>query len=480
MRITAQDLYNYTKCKHRVYLDANGDPAQRGEVSAFIQMLWEMGLQTETEYLRTLGDLEFENLETLSIDQAAARTVDLMKQGVALIYQGVIQSDDLIGRPDLLLKRTDAGSNFGGYYYEPIDIKAGRGWQLRNGKRTKFKTHYAFQVIFYRTILAELQGYVPPVAHIINVDKEIEEFDPADFATEFDAAFNEVKQLVGGQDASEPVLCSTCHQCAWYRKCRRWVERNQDPTLLFFVGQNKFQLKQVGLRTVADIAGMDVSKYLKPANKIPRMGKTNLSRMKQRAEVVLSGEPIVHHGFELPTGKFEIYFDIEDDPTRDLTYLYGMIEADGHGDWRYHYFLAESPDDEEKTVREFWDYVSQASDAVFYVYSSKERSSLRRLMERYGLDPTVYDQYVGCEYDLYTDLVVKYSDWPSYTYGIKSIAKQIGFSWRDPDPSGANSIVWYNEYLQAPSRKDRLQRILEYNEDDCRAMIAIKEYFERQ
>lgn len=478
MRITAQDLYNYTKCKHRVYLDANGNPAERGEVSPFIQMLWEMGLQTEIEYLRTLGDLKFENLETLSVDQAATRTAELMKQGAALIYQGVIQSNDLIGRPDLLLKRTDAGSRFGDYYYEPIDIKAGRGWQQRNGKRSEFKTHYAFQIIFYRTILAELQGFLPLAARIINVDKEIEEFDPAPFTADFDAAFGEVEKLVGGEDTSEPVLGSTCHQCAWYRRCRRWVERNHDPTVLFFVGQNKFRLKQVGLRTVEDIAGMDVSKYLEPPNRIPRMGKTSLARMKERAKVVLSGEPVIHHGYKFPTGKVEIYFDIEDDPTRDLTYLYGMIEADDHGDWRYHYFLAESPEDEEKTVREFWDYVSQASDAVFYVYSPKERSSLRRLMERYTLDPAVYDQYVGSEYDLYSDLVVKYSDWPTYTYGIKSIAKLIGFSWRDPDPGGANSIVWYNEHTQNPSRKDLLQRILEYNEDDCRAMMAIKEYFE--
>ncbi len=479
MRITAQDLYNYTKCKHRVYLDANGDPAERGDVSPFIHMLWEMGLQTETEYLRTLGDLEFENLESLSLPAAASRTLDLMSKGAALIYQGVIQWRDLLGRPDLLLKRSDAGSNFGDYYYEPVDIKAGRGWQQRGGKRAGFKIHYAFQIIFYRTILEQLQGYVPPLARIINADKQIEEFDPAEFAADFDAAFKDVRQLVAGRETSEPVLGSACHQCAWYRRCRAWAERNQDPSLLFFVGKNKFQLKDAGLNTVADIAGMDVSSYLKPANRIPRLGKTTLSRMKQRAGVVLSGAPVIRHGFELPAGKVEIYFDIEDDPTRDLTYLYGMVAPDGGGGWEYRYFLADSPDQEQRTVTEFWEYVARSGDAVFYVYSSKERSSLRRLMERYDLDRAVYEHYVECEYDLYADLVVKYSDWPTYTYGIKSIARQVGFSWRDPDPSGANSIVWYNEYLQNPNRREPLQRILEYNEDDCRAMMAVKAYFQR-
>ena len=53
--ITAQDLYNYTKCAHRVYLDAHGDPASRARASAFVRLLWEMGLQTEREYVRALG-----------------------------------------------------------------------------------------------------------------------------------------------------------------------------------------------------------------------------------------------------------------------------------------------------------------------------------------------------------------------------------------------------------------------------------------
>jgi predicted RecB family nuclease len=69
-------------------------------------------------------------------------------------------------------------------------------------------------------------------------------------------------------------------------------------------------------------------------------------------------------------------------------------------------------------------------------------------------------------------LVVKYSDWPTYSYGIKQIAKLIGFAWRDPDLSGANSIAWYNEYLANPANETALQRILDYNEDDYRAMVA--------
>ena len=37
--------------------------------------------------------------------------------------------------------------------------------------------------------------------------------------------------------------------------------------------------------------------------------------------------------------------------------------------------------------------------------------------------------------------------------------------------------AWYNEFMKDPTREDILRRIVEYNEDDCRAMVAVKDYF---
>ncbi|MGH7255730.1 MAG: hypothetical protein ACREI3_08130, partial [Nitrospirales bacterium] len=157
-RITAQDLYNLTRCLHRVYLDANGDPADKTEVSPFVKLLWELGLQTEREYLASVGDVPVSNLTGLPIEEAVAETLRLMKDGAPLIYQGCLRDGAFVGRPDLLVKRPDLPSAFGPYSYEPIDIKAGKGWEERDGKRTTFKKHYAFQVMFYRYLLSRIQG----------------------------------------------------------------------------------------------------------------------------------------------------------------------------------------------------------------------------------------------------------------------------------------------------------------------------------
>lgn len=479
MRITAQALYNITRCAHRVYLDANGDPKDRSEVGSFVKLLWELGLQTEREYLGTLGELATSDLSHYGIDEAWVETQRLMREGADLIYQGCLVDGSFVGRPDLLLKRTDLSSRFGSYGYEPIDIKAGKGWEERDGKRTKFKDHYAFQILFYRLLLERIQEVSLPVGRIVNVEKQLEEFEVADFEQDFQEALTEAQRLISGQETSEPVLGSHCQLCQWHRRCERWVTEHADPTGLFFVGKVKFRLREVGLKTIQDIAAMDVNQYLKPPKKIPRTGKDSLLRMKERARVRLAGKPEIRPGFSFPTRVREVFFDIEDDPTRGVTYLFGLLIKEQGRAPVFQYFLAKRPEDEETTVRAFWGFLATAGEEVYYVYSHKERSTLKQLMERYDLDPTVLETYKSKEYDLYSDLIVKYSDWPTYSYGIKQIAKQIGFKWRDPDPSGANSIAWYNQYLANPSDEAPLQRILVYNEDDCLAMVAVKDYFEQ-
>jgi predicted RecB family nuclease len=52
-----------------------------------------------------------------------------------------------------------------------------------------------------------------------------------------------------------------------------------------------------------------------------------------------------------------------------------------------------------------------------------------------------------------------------------------GFRWRDPNPSGAASIEWFNDFCRTQNPAT-LQRILDYNEDDCIAMRVVKDCLE--
>ena len=74
--------------------------------------------------------------------------------------------------------------------------------------------------------------------------------------------------------------------------------------------------------------------------------------------------------------------------------------------------------------------------------------------------------------DLYYDVVVRHSEWPTNDHSIKTLASYLGFTWRDTNPSGAESIEWYYRWIETADPKIR-QRILEYNEDDCLATRAL-------
>jgi hypothetical protein len=52
--ITASMLYDYVSCPHRVAMDPRGNPADRDEVSPFVQLLWERGFVHEQEVVSEL------------------------------------------------------------------------------------------------------------------------------------------------------------------------------------------------------------------------------------------------------------------------------------------------------------------------------------------------------------------------------------------------------------------------------------------
>ena len=62
---------------------------------------------------------------------------------------------------------------------------------------------------------------------------------------------------------------------------------------------------------------------------------------------------------------------------------------------------------------------------------------------------------------------------------LKTVAPLAGFNWRDPEPDGANSMVWYRAAVGSdgnPPSADQKQRLLEYNEDDVLATLALRRW----
>jgi predicted RecB family nuclease len=196
----------------------------------------------------------------------------------------------------------------------------------------------------------------------------------------------------------------------------------------------------------------------------------------ERAKLLKSSDPrpYLREPIILPVVDLEIFFDIEVDPLRDLCYLHGFVERH-RGDDATRCYTAiftddPSPEGEEEAFRAAWQYVSDRPAGVVYHYSPYERTIWRRLQRRYPAVCTEAEVDALFDsprtVDLYLDVVRSKTEWPTRDYSIKTLARYLGFQWRDASPSGTASIEWFDRWIRTRDAALK-RRIIEYNQDDC-------------
>ena len=162
-----------------------------------------------------------------------------------------------------------------------------------------------------------------------------------------------------------------------------------------------------------------------------------------------------------------------------FVYLHGFLIRDPAGDGfdeRYHHIFAEDETQEGDAFREAMRFLTADPQAHVYYYSKNERSSFRALANRHpAVCPRadvdgLFDPSRAT--DLLFDVIMPNTEWPTSNLSIKTLARHLGFDWRDVNASGAASIAWFDEYARTrdPAVK---RRILSYNEDDVIASRVV-------
>jgi predicted RecB family nuclease len=128
----------------------------------------------------------------------------------------------------------------------------------------------------------------------------------------------------------------------------------------------------------------------------------------------------------------------------------------------------------------FLAWYDEQEDPLLYAWSPYEKTHLRRLAQRHGIAPEREARVFGRLRDLLRDAEASFA-FPTYGTSIKKIAPWIGFRWRHADVNAMASIALYFDYCSDPARKaDKLQKVLDYNEDDCIAMRVVKDWLVAQ
>jgi len=478
--VTASMLYDLVSCTHRVRMDVFGDPSERDEPNAFVQLLWERGTAYENEVIAGL-QVSFLDLSPYAADEKEHLTFEAMQRGESLIYGGRIQAEDLLGDPDLLRKEDE-------HAYVAGDIKSGAG-EEGSEDLAKPKKHYAVQLGLYTDILqrkglsAGRWGFIWDINGqevVYDFTKPYGKRNPRSMWQDYEDCLCEARTIVGGTAETLAAHSSTCKLCHWYSACVSDLIASNDLTLIPELGRSKRDVMKDRVPTIRELAAADLQSLITGKKTVfPGVGPATLEKLHARAQLIAKGaearaylrQPVV-----LPPADMELFFDIETDPMRDICYLHGFVERRNrdNGSERYVYFFAEEPttEAEKRAFAEAWRYVEERQEFTIYYYSKYERTIYRKLRNKYPdicsedelealFDPTR-------AVDLYFDVVLKATEWPTRDYSIKTLAQHLGFEWRDPHPSGAASIEWFHTWVEAGDRAVR-QRILDYNEDDCRA-----------
>lgn len=479
--ITASLLYNLVQCPKRVELDLFGDPAERDEVSPFVSMLWDRGTLYENEVLASGRFTVLDLSGVTDADENERLTLDAMRRGEPLIYAGRIRAAELVGIPDLL--RFENGA------YAPIDIKSGRGEEGGEDDHDgKPKLHYAVQLALYVDVLERIGFSAGRYGVILDVRGREVRYDltaargpktPLNLWEEYQGSLAMAQAVVSKHVSPKGALASSCKLCHWYSRCVAVLRADDDLTLIPVLGRAIRDAMYDTIDSVSALAAIDPEAFIQKGKTVFKgVGAERLKTFHARARLLTDpyAKPYLKAPIALPVSEVEFFFDIEVDPLRDFTYLHGIVERRG-GDNATERFVAfftenESPDAERAAFSDSIAYLNSVPSATIWYYSKYERTIYRKLQARYPdvcsadeieqlFDPTR-------TIDLYNDVVTRATEWPTNDQSIKTLAKYLGFAWRDTNPSGAASIEWFDRWVRDrdPAVK---ARILDYNEDDCRA-----------
>lgn len=467
--ITATDLFEHWMCPHWQYFDVYADPAKKKPRSKFAEMLLDAGVLNEREII---GKLQLQPVPGKTFEERVAATIKLMHEGVDMIYQGVLMSEDLLGIPDILEKRLGRSSNFGAYYYVPIDIKSAE--RLSDGHK--------FQLSLYAELLADVQGIRPHEAFMMNAYGVTAGFNLEDFRPKLLTAIEEVRSARNGKPLP-PFVSSGCKQSPWFDECVALAEKTQDIALLYNVRESTMnKLREHGYDSYTKIAGVSAADIAQQTDVTIR----TIERLKLQAEALVTKKHFFRHKciFPEPATKCEIFFDIEGDPLRQIEYLFGFLVRDANGE-RYIKFVADRPADpenleqlaqtEEKMWREFLEWTTTLpNDYAVYHYGNYEQVRLAILTKKYGAATGKADIFSMRMIDL-AEQVKENVVFPLYFYSIKDIGNYIGTPRSKKIKSGGDSIGYYEDWL-TKGDEEKLQAVIDYNEDDVIATRALKDW----
>lgn len=477
------DLVTFLSCHHATFLDNRAlyEKLEKTEESSTNQLLQKRGMEHEAAYLTRLRDEGRSIVEipkSASLADRAELTLEAMKSGVEIVYQGVFFSPPWRGDADFLL-RCEIPSALGEFSYEVLDTKLARHAEVK----------HILQICMYSELLAEVQNLQPLLMHLVLGTGEKESFTTSEYFSYYTNAKQRFENYLRNlPSSSAPEPCPYCGFCHWKERCEREWEDSDHLSLIANIQRTQENtLRKAGIHTVSELASCT-------QKNIPGMMQETFLRLRSQAALqhheMSTGEKIYSLLEQEPGKGFlriprpdegDLFFDMEGDPLYPdgLEYLFG-IHTFINKEHRFIPFWAHDHEQEEKTFDVFMnflkDHLEHYPGAFIYHYNHYETTALKRLACRYARHEELLDNLLRRH--LFVDLYVVVREGLRTSqpgYSIKNMEAFYMDKRENAVATAAESVVVYNTWRET-GNDDLLREIAEYNEVDCVSTRLLRDW----
>jgi len=313
------------------------------------------------------------------------------------------------------------------------------------------------------------------------------------------------RRRAGAPDDPEPLVvpvaqaeCLTCPYRDW---CAERMGPD-DPSLAITTGRLRVRewltLQALGVTSTTALAEVDLdhegflAAFLAEHTHDEPGAARRLRDAVQRARMLRDGVGLLRTGsgpLEVPRADVEIDLDYESD-TDGRRYLWGARvarpAADGAGAGAtYRAFVSWEPLDGDRER-------SLAVELVEWlrveIADAQQRGRTLQVHHWTGVEPDALRSILGA--DEVADVLAHFVDLHDVVrrqfvgvngLGLKRVAPQLGFTWRDDDAGGSQSQVWLQlaRDPSSPQHEAMRRRVLEYNQDDVEATAVVRKGLSR-
>jgi predicted RecB family nuclease len=353
------------------------------------------------------------------------------------------------------------------------------------------------------------------------LDAELD--DRGSALAQYDARFAERVELLEQVEARNedptrprpgaPWWHRECESCPFETRCHHELLASDDVSLVRYTSAHDQQvLRAHGIATRTRLAALDLGDVRAgiatrdepsgPGTSVAvAIGRlvAEADRLVRRARAEVHGAPVLLvPAASLDSHRRDVEIDFDMESYENATYVWGSLvtaRVDVPGLEQGYRAFTEWGELTTRTEGELFTRffrwladtvaISEAagrSVGLYCFYAHAELTQMRRAMASGapGLPaPEVLDTLLaGRLVDLHQ--VVTTQIQTAGAAGLKVIASQAGFSWRDDAPSGEASMAWYEtaKTRDVAAANAAMRRILEYNEDDCRATRALRDWLD--